>query len=510
MAWNATTSMDDPSPGRRRGRATAMVVLELGLDEAALADALTWARRRADELLAALDDAELRALLEPEPPSRRGEEGARDRDAALAIEIDDADERPAERAEAATEVEPVALVEPIDIDEPEDPSMSIDLREVSRLLLAGTKLETTEPAILEPAPIPTGAERRTTPRWSLIEPAVVAVSSWHELVALYTRDIGAGGMFVETSAPPERDAQVAVQLLLPDGTGALDFQGVVVHVVTAEQAAASGCTPGFGLQFSGLSPERRHALQRLVEQAEAAAARASVDGPTQQQLGEAYRRLVEATGATGLVPPPPPFGSTPPHRAMPVETPAASARAAAARSEAQQATDASVADTSVAEPAVAAAPPPVRRARTTPPPVPPSLSPLEADQVMAQQRARMARRLASNLSDRGQRMASPLERRTSMTAPPPPPRDESRALVDEALRLVADKRYAEAAERLELAVQRRPELRTRVLLCVVQARQALTERDFVRARARYEAVLQLDPGNALAQRELLMLSALQR
>jgi hypothetical protein len=49
-----------------------------------------------------------------------------------------------------------------------------------------------------------------------------------------------------------------------------------------------------------------------------------------------------------------------------------------------------------------------------------------------------------------------------------------------------------------------------VLLCVVQARQALTERDFPRARERYEAVLQLDPSNELAQRELLMLSALQR
>ena len=48
----------------------------------------------------------------------------------------------------------------------------------------------------------------------------------------------------------------------------------------------------------------------------------------------------------------------------------------------------------------------------------------------------------------------------------------------------------------------------RVLLHVVQARQAISERDFPRARARYETVLELDPDNEVAKRELLMISAL--
>lgn len=550
MAWNRTASVNEPPPERRRGRATAMVVLELGLDEVALADALTWARGRADELLAALDDAELRALLEPEP-----------RDAV----------EPGERAR-------LVLVE----DHPRGEGIS--------------PCET--PDDVAPALAPSaGAERRTTPRYSLVEPAVVTVESWQELVALYTKDIGCGGMFVQTDAPPQRDAHVAVQLLLPEDAGALDFEGVVVHVVTPEQAATSGRTAGFGLQFSGLTAERRRALQRLIEQAEAAAARPRGDGPTLQELGftcaptdrgslrltvseaehqqmqelrselaamamrgdlevlglssasdldemrdaferlgrrwhpsvahrdaspeirrlateiflrieQAYRRLREAPRAMGSIPPPPPYASTPRPRPRPAPVDAAASTRSASPPPERPVTRAAH-DHATEAPAREAAPP-TRRPRSTPPPVHPSLSPMEADVVMAQQRARMARRLVSNLVDRSERLATQLKRREQEATPPRPSREEHRTLVDEAMRLVADKRYAEAAQRLELAVQRKPELRTRVLLCVVQARQALTERDFPRARARYEAVLQLDPGNELAQRELLMLSAMVR
>lgn len=83
-----------------------------------------------------------------------------------------------------------------------------------------------------------------------------------------------------------------------------------------------------------------------------------------------------------------------------------------------------------------------------------------------------------------------------------------RSAVNEALRLVSARRYPEAIERLEQVVRDKPQPRLEVLLSVVRARQAIEQRDLPRARACYEAALQLDPRNAVAERELEMLSAM--
>lgn len=272
-------------------------------------------------------------------------------------------------------------------------------------------------------PRASGAERRAAPRYSLVEPAEVEIASWNELVALYTKDISHGGMFVGTDEPPARDTQVAVRVRLPGEAGTLALEGVVVHVVTAAQAGAMGCAAGFGIQFTNLTRERRSALQRLVEHAKEVAAERSIAEP----------RV------------PPELGST--------------------------------------------------RTRAAPPPsTPPS--------------ARASRPSRSELAARSEQLAAGLKRRDATAASPA--HDEHRAVVEEALRLVADKHYSAAIERLELALQRAPEPRLRVLLCMVQARQALIERDFPRARAHYETVLELQPGHEVAKRELLMLTALRR
>lgn len=457
--------------------------------------------------------------------------------------------------------------------------------------------------LIVPEPLRPGAERRTMPRYSLVEPAVVAVASWNELVALYTKDISCGGMFVETEAPPERDTRVAVQLQLPHGTGTLEFEGMVVHVVTAAQARSMGCTAGFGIQFSDLTAERRRALQRLVEQAkqmadarpmavtstlrelgtlgdggsvrmtlsdaesrqvqelraelatmtarsdlevlglDTAADRnalriaferlarrwhpsvAYVEGPPEVRqltgeiflrIHEAYRRLRDALASIETVPS---QGS----RARPAR-PAPPATA-----------------TRVPRAAPLAPEPPPRQVSSTQH-APVTLEPLRRptgetegiqeeslrpqtgetewvqDEILPPQTGETERielgpptgetQRAADLNARSEQLASQLKRRAPAAAPVN--RGSQSPLVDEALRLVAEKKYLAAIERLERALERTPEPRLRVLLCVVQARQALTERDFPRARTHYEAVLELDPENEVAQRELLMLSALQR
>jgi uncharacterized protein (TIGR02266 family) len=316
---------------------------------------------------------------------------------------------------------------------------------------------------LAPDPAPLEAERRVRPRCSLNEPVVVEVPSWSELATLYTKDISHGGMFIATKTPPDRNTPVTVRLRLPYGTGMLEFVGVVVHVVTAAQAEVHGWTAGFGLQFTDLTPERRRALQLLVEQGS--------DRPTMRPVVRGRPRIR-------------PVEAVPPSEALPAEA----LPAEALPSEALPA-EALPAEPSAAEPSPVLATP----------------SPDAREPISPRSVVHASSRTWSELATRSEQIAAQLKRRVPKD--PASPGDDRRSLVDEALQLVAEKRYGAAIQRLELALQRSPSLRLRVLLCVVQARHALTERDFSLARARYEAVLELDPANALAQRELLMLSA---
>lgn len=93
-----------------------------------------------------------------------------------------------------------------------------------------------------------------------------------EMLELSTRDISLHGIFIESNSPPERHAQISVQLPFPDGSGVVHLVGEVVRVVTTRQAAASGGTPGFGVTFSPVSDESRRELERLLEHARAGAA----------------------------------------------------------------------------------------------------------------------------------------------------------------------------------------------------------------------------------------------
>lgn len=312
---------------------------------------------------------------------------------------------------------------------------------------------------LAPDPAPLASERRTEPRSPRVAPVVVEIPSWAELASLYTKDISHGGMFIATESPPERSAPVTVRLLLPYGTGMLEFVGVVVHVVTAAQAEAHGWTAGFGLQLTDLTPERRRALQLFVEQAS--------DRPTMRPVVRGRPRIrpvePEAAAPPELRAAEPPLAAPPPAEPPPAEP---------------------------------------RAAERSPVPAMPRSDAREA--VGPRPVADAPSRTWSELATRSQQIAARLRRRVPSGATSP---DGRRSLVDEALQLVSEKRYGAAIERLELALQRSPSPRLRVLLCVVQARRALVERDFPRARERYEAVLELDPGNELAQRELLMLSA---
>lgn len=120
--------------------------------------------------------------------------------------------------------------------------------------------------------IRTDTTRRRAQRYSLSTPVVVRIDSVPGLHELNTRDISLHGLFIESNAPPECNARIAVQLPFPDGSGAVNLVGEVVRVVTTRQAAATGTVPGFGVSFSPVSDESRRDLERLLEHARSSAA----------------------------------------------------------------------------------------------------------------------------------------------------------------------------------------------------------------------------------------------
>ncbi len=566
------------------------VVAALGLPEDALDEALAWARGRTAELLRSVSDRELLALLDP--PGTRATLELRaiiepeDEQLYDEVELDEVelpelewepdaagvtpdDEPRTERMVRPSPVPP-SSPEPLADGEAGPPS---PLEEPSPAVQPDVRPEATEPSDTEPPapPVkPVEDERRRQPRYSLADPAVIEIGSWSELVTLYVKDISCGGMFVETTAPPARDTEVTVQLLLPEGTGTLGFDGLVVHVVTVREASASGRTPGFGLQFRGLTPERRRALQRLVEQAERAADSPSAERPRLSDLGfsgkpgpagglrltlnEAERAQMqqlrtelaamsergdlEVLGLSdhggfdelraaferlarrwhpGVA-----------HRDAPPEIRALATEIflRIERAYRRLCDEPRPAPPPPAEPPPPAVPPPpafstdgprpetvIGPAPTAPPSSPssrsrratPMYSSPTPDTARVRQRAKRARRMVGDLVDRGEKLTRQLKRRRDG----PPDRNQRRTRVDAALKMISDKRYVEAAQQLEALLVERPEPRLRVLLSVVNARRAIKDRDFARARSCYQAVLQMDPNNALAQRELLMLSAME-
>ncbi|MBN2360914.1 MAG: PilZ domain-containing protein [Deltaproteobacteria bacterium] len=107
-----------------------------------------------------------------------------------------------------------------------------------------------------------GALRRH-PRFLSRTEVLVAVAGRDELRALWTRDIGSGGLFVSTGEPPPQGTSLAVTLRTPDGE--LQLHGRVVHTIDGPTAEATGSEPGVGIEFTDLTDGRRRALEHYID-----------------------------------------------------------------------------------------------------------------------------------------------------------------------------------------------------------------------------------------------------
>ena len=104
-------------------------------------------------------------------------------------------------------------------------------------------------------------DRRATARYSAR--FAVRFGSVDEFKREYATNISAGGIFIRTEAPPKMNAVIDVVLELPGGTP-VEAKAMVVHRVTAEDAARLKIEPGAGVQFVQGDDRFRERLDKFV------------------------------------------------------------------------------------------------------------------------------------------------------------------------------------------------------------------------------------------------------
>lgn len=78
----------------------------------------------------------------------------------------------------------------------------------------------------------------------------------------FCRDLGAGGVFIETENPLEHGSQVDLTFTLPDSKETLETKGRVIWVQPV--VPGKDLTPGMGVQFEGFTTEQRKILENFV------------------------------------------------------------------------------------------------------------------------------------------------------------------------------------------------------------------------------------------------------
>ncbi|MBF0440806.1 MAG: TIGR02266 family protein [Oligoflexales bacterium] len=78
----------------------------------------------------------------------------------------------------------------------------------------------------------------------------------------FCKDLGTGGVFIETANPLSHGSRVDLTFTLPDSKETLETQGRVIWVQSA--IPEKNLTPGMGVQFESFSPSQRKTLEDFL------------------------------------------------------------------------------------------------------------------------------------------------------------------------------------------------------------------------------------------------------
>jgi uncharacterized protein (TIGR02266 family) len=87
----------------------------------------------------------------------------------------------------------------------------------------------------------------------------------------FCRDLGTGGIFIETETPPTNDSEVELTFTIPDSKETLKTKGSVIWI-QQKVADRPDLIPGIGVQFTDFTSDQRKMLELFVERYRANAA----------------------------------------------------------------------------------------------------------------------------------------------------------------------------------------------------------------------------------------------
>jgi type IV pilus assembly protein PilZ len=79
----------------------------------------------------------------------------------------------------------------------------------------------------------------------------------------FCRDLGAGGVFIETNSPQNHGTKLDLTFTIPDSKETLKTSGKVIWVQTPVKGRAD-LIPGMGVQFEAFNNEQRAILEEFV------------------------------------------------------------------------------------------------------------------------------------------------------------------------------------------------------------------------------------------------------
>ncbi len=80
----------------------------------------------------------------------------------------------------------------------------------------------------------------------------------------FCKDLGAGGVFIETNSPLAMDSEVDLTFTIPDSKKTIQAKGKVIWVQNPIDGR-NDLTPGMGVQFNSFTKEQRAMLEDFVQ-----------------------------------------------------------------------------------------------------------------------------------------------------------------------------------------------------------------------------------------------------
>ena len=79
----------------------------------------------------------------------------------------------------------------------------------------------------------------------------------------FCKDLGTGGVFIQTEKPLEQGSSVSLTFTIPDSKETLETTGHVIWV-QAPNPDDSSITPGMGVQFDEFTTDQRKSMENFV------------------------------------------------------------------------------------------------------------------------------------------------------------------------------------------------------------------------------------------------------